>query len=44
MSIMYCEYCHKMVDTDYFPEHFSEDGICERETEFNAFLKHKRNL
>lgn len=27
MSILYCEYCHEYIDTDYNAEHFTdEDG------------------
>ncbi len=28
MSVMYCEYCHKYIDTDYDAEHFDSDGEC----------------
>ena len=29
MSILYCEYCHEYIDTDYNAEHFTdEDGEC----------------
>jgi len=28
MSIMYCEGCGSMVDTDWNTDHFDEDGKC----------------
>lgn len=30
MSLMYCEYCDKLIDTDW-DIHFDEDGNCEKE-------------
>ena len=32
MSICYCEYCDKYVDTDW-DIHFDEDGKCEKEND-----------
>ena len=26
MSMIYCAYCHKYVDTDWQDQHFDEDG------------------
>lgn len=31
MSMMYCNYCDLLVDTDWDCEHFDEDGNCEEE-------------
>ena len=31
MSILYCEYCHAYIDTDFYAEHFLADGECELE-------------
>ena len=28
MSMQYCFQCDKFIDTDWFPEHFTEDGHC----------------
>lgn len=28
MSIQYCDYCDKHIDTDFEVEHFNEDGVC----------------
>ena len=28
MSVMYCEYCHGYIDTDFNVEHFTDDGDC----------------
>ena len=36
MSIMYCEYCHWYIDTDFDSEHFDEDGTCFEEMEVKA--------
>lgn len=35
MSVMYCDYCDKLVDTDFNAEHFDDDGNCEIENEEN---------
>ena len=31
MSMVYCEYCHLLIDTDWIDDHFDEDGNCEKE-------------
>tara|TARA_R110000782_G_scaffold217685_1_gene305104 strand:+ start:109 stop:216 length:108 start_codon:yes stop_codon:yes gene_type:complete len=28
MSIQYCDTCGELIDTDWCPEHFDEDGKC----------------
>ena len=33
MSIVYCEYCHVMIDTDFNLEHWDELGKCLKEQE-----------
>jgi hypothetical protein len=33
MSVMYCDYCGKYIDTDFDLEHFDEDMECLKEQE-----------
>jgi len=33
MSCLYCEYCHKIIDTDFNLEHFDENEMCLLEIE-----------
>ena len=44
MSILYCQFCSKSIDTDNSPEHFHEmtNGMCEAEQErlkFPVYVK-----
>ena len=32
MSMMYCEYCDRLIDTDW-DIHFDENGNCEKEND-----------
>lgn len=37
MSCIYCEYCHRIIDTDIEDQHFDEElEYCEKEKEFNS--------
>ncbi len=31
MSVLYCEYCHEYIDTDFNEEHYTSDGECVNE-------------
>lgn len=33
MSVVYCHYCDKQIDTDFHAEHFDDDLNCEIEKE-----------
>jgi len=41
MSIVYCEYCHDYIDTDFNLEHFDEDDQCLQEIEDDIERKTK---
>lgn len=28
MSVMYCDYCDRQIDTDFDCDHFDDDGVC----------------
>ncbi len=39
MSVMYCDYCGVLVDTDYDVEHFDLDGECMLRKEHEELAK-----